>query len=94
MHYSLVFLPAKPRIGHIRKWRQLEALFVKFDINQQDCFMPPVRQSQRQPVSQRALLRAVASSTAIETGQSIAQLEQKLKQPVQQQRFAHIKLAR
>jgi hypothetical protein len=51
-------------------------------------------QPQRKPVSQRALVRAVASSTAVETGQSVALLEQKLLQPMQQQRFAHIKLAR
>jgi hypothetical protein len=40
----------------------------------------------------KALLRAVASSTAVETGQTVAQIEQKLQQPTQ--RFAHIKLAR
>ena len=56
--------------------------------------MTRVRQNQRQPVSQRALLRAVASSTAIETGQDVALLEKKLNQPTQQKRFAHIKLAR
>jgi hypothetical protein len=37
-------------------------------------------------------MRAVASSTAVETGQSVSQLEEKLRQP--SQRFAHIKLAR
>lgn len=49
---------------------------------------------QRRVISQQALLRAVASSTALETGQSIAQLEQKLRQPLQERRFGHIKLAR
>jgi hypothetical protein len=47
----------------------------------------------RKKPSLAALRRAVASSTAIETGQSIQQLEKKLQQPVQQ-RFAHIKLAK
>ena len=42
--------------------------------------------------SMAAVRRAVASSTAIETGQNIQKLEQKLQQP-SQQRFAHIKLA-
>ncbi|WP_164521481.1 hypothetical protein [Iodobacter ciconiae] len=44
------------------------------------------------PVTAKALLRAVASSTAIETGQSIQQLENKLKQP--SGKFASLKLAR
>lgn len=39
-----------------------------------------------------ALRRAVASSTAVETGQDIQKLEQKLKEPAKH-RFAHIKLA-
>lgn len=56
--------------------------------------MTPIRQPQRKQVYKKALLRAVASSTAVETGQSITQLEQKLQQPPHQQRFAHIKLAR
>jgi|GEM_PF-2092959 hypothetical protein len=47
---------------------------------------------QRKTPSPKALLRAVASSTAVETGRPVAQLEQKLQQPVA--RFAHIKLAR
>lgn len=46
----------------------------------------------RKQPSQKALARAVASSTAVETGQNVAQLEQKLRQP--SPRFAHIKLAR
>lgn len=33
----------------------------------------------RKPPSPQALLRAVASSTAIETGQSVAELEAKLR---------------
>ncbi|MDI1350916.1 hypothetical protein [Aquabacterium sp.] len=49
-------------------------------------------QAQRKKPSQKAVLRAVASSTAVETGQNVAQLEQKLRQP--STRFAHIKLAR
>jgi hypothetical protein len=47
---------------------------------------------QRKQPSLKAVMRAVASSTAVETGQNVAQLEQKLRQP--QNRFAHIKLAR
>ena len=43
-------------------------------------------------VSKKALIRAVASSTAVETGQSIQALEQKLK--LNAPRFPHIKLAR
>lgn len=39
-----------------------------------------------------AVRRSVASSTAVETGQNIEQLEQKLRQP-EKRRFAHIKLA-
>ncbi len=46
----------------------------------------------RKQPSLKALLRAVASSTAVETGQTVAQIELKLQQPTQ--RFAHIKLAR
>lgn len=37
-------------------------------------------------------MRAVASSTALETGQSVVELEKRLQQP--RTRFAHIKLAR
>jgi len=48
----------------------------------------------RKPINQRALLRAVSSSTALETGQSVSQLEQKLQQLQKQKRFSHIKLAR
>ncbi|MDG5977496.1 hypothetical protein H010_19727 [Hydrogenophaga taeniospiralis CCUG 15921] len=47
---------------------------------------------QRKKPSSKAMLRAVASSTAVETGRSVTQLEQKLQQPAV--RFAHIKLAR
>jgi hypothetical protein len=47
---------------------------------------------QRKKPSRKAVLRSVASSTAVETGQSVAQLERKLQQPTV--RFAHIKLAR
>lgn len=46
----------------------------------------------RKPPSMAAVRRAVASSTALETGQSVQELEQKLNQPVKH-RFAHIKLA-
>ncbi len=49
---------------------------------------------QRKPVNQRALLRAVASSTALETGQCVLQLEEKLQLLQKQKRFSHIKLAR
>lgn len=49
---------------------------------------PPINKPSR-----RAVRRAVASSTAVETGSSVAQLEQRLKQ-APSARFAHIKLAR
>ena len=42
--------------------------------------------------SMAALRRAVASSTAVETGQNIQKLEQKLKEPAKH-RFAHVTLA-
>jgi len=42
--------------------------------------------------SRSAVIRAVASSTALETGQSIGQLERSLQQL--KVRFPHIKLAR
>lgn len=54
--------------------------------------MPKTNAPQRKTPSPKALLRAVASSTAVETGRPVAQLEQKLQQPAV--RFAHIKLAR
>ncbi len=47
---------------------------------------------QRKRPTRRAVLRAVASSTALETGRSVVQLEQRLQQPTV--RFRHIKLAR
>lgn len=50
-----------------------------------------VRNSLKKP-SLKALRRAVASSTAVETGQSVQKLEEKLKQPAKN-RFSHIKLA-
>lgn len=42
--------------------------------------------------SMAALRRAVASSTAVETGQSIQKLEEKLRNPAKH-RFAHVTLA-
>lgn len=42
--------------------------------------------------SREAIWRSVASSTALATGQSVAELEAKLRNP--SKRFAHIKLAR
>lgn len=54
--------------------------------------MPKTVQTDRKKPSMAALRRAVASSTAVETGQSIKALEQKLKEPAKH-RFAHIKLA-
>jgi hypothetical protein len=54
--------------------------------------MIKITETIRKKPSLAALRRAVASSTALETGQSIQKLEQKLLQPVPQ-RFAHIKLA-
>lgn len=54
--------------------------------------MSQTAQKKRKPLSQQAVIRAVASSTAVETGQHIPTLEQKLRR--QTQRFSHIKLAR
>lgn len=49
---------------------------------------PPIHKPSR-----KAVQRAVASSTAVETGRSVAQLEHSLRQ-APSARFAHIKLAR
>ena len=54
--------------------------------------MPKTTDPQRKSPSPQAVLRAVASSTAVETGRSVGQLEQRLQQPTV--RFPHIKLAR
>jgi hypothetical protein len=54
--------------------------------------MPKTTAPQRKTPSRKAVLRAVASSTAVETGQSVGQLERSLQQPTA--RFPHIKLAR
>ena len=54
--------------------------------------MPQTNSPKRKPVSRQALIRAVASSTAVETGQSIPALEKQLQ--LKTQRFGHIKLAR
>lgn len=50
-----------------------------------------VQNSTKKP-SLDALRRAVASSTAVETGQSVRKLEEQIKQPTKN-RFGHIKLA-
>ena len=58
-----------------------------------DCTaMPQTTQNIRKKPSLQAVRRAVASSTAVETGQSVQQLEQKL-QNQSKLRFQHIKLA-
>jgi len=54
--------------------------------------MTAKRSTARKQPTQAAIIRAVASSTAIETGQTVAELERKLKQ--RQSRFAHLVLAR
>lgn len=54
--------------------------------------MPKTAVPQQKTPSRKAVLRSVASSTAVETGQSVAQLERWLEQPTV--RFPHIKLAR
>ncbi|MBL0719801.1 hypothetical protein JI742_07860 [Piscinibacter sp. Jin2] len=54
--------------------------------------MPKNSSPERKTPSRKAVLRAVASSTAVETGRPVAQLEKKLQKP--SVRFAHIKLAR
>jgi len=48
-------------------------------------------ESKHKRPSRKALVRAVASSTAVETGHSIQVLEAKLRH--KSRRFAHIKLA-
>lgn len=50
------------------------------------------RYTSKKVISQQAIIRAVASSTAIETGQNIEQLERKLKQT--SVKFKTLKLAR
>lgn len=50
---------------------------------------PPPKPAKPSP---QAVRRAVASSTALETGLTVQQLEQKL-QNRSQQRFAHVQLA-
>jgi len=54
--------------------------------------LPKPSPKPRKKPSPQAVRRAVASSTAVETGQSVAVLEEKLRKP--SQRFAHITLAR
>ena len=54
--------------------------------------MPQTTQNIRKKPSLQAVRRAVASSTAVETGQTVQQLEQKL-QNQSKLRFQHIKLA-
>ena len=54
--------------------------------------MPQTTQNSRKKPSLQAIRRAVASSTAVETGQSVQQLEKKLKNQ-SKLRFQHIKLA-
>lgn len=51
----------------------------------------PSTQKSKAP-TRKAMIRAIASSTAVETGQSIQALEKKLL--LNNLRFAHIKLAR
>jgi len=59
-------------------------------------YVPWIKQKKSNPTFKKpdfaAMRQAVASSTAIETGQSIHVLEQKLKNP-SKRRFADIKLA-
>ncbi len=54
--------------------------------------MPPPSTKKSKAPTRKALIRAIASSTAVETGQSIQALEKKLL--LNKLRFAHIKLAR
>lgn len=54
--------------------------------------MIPTRQTIRCKPDMTAIRRAVVSSTAVETGQNVKALGQKLKERPQH-RFAHIKLA-
>jgi hypothetical protein len=54
--------------------------------------MPKIAETQRKTPSRKAVRRSVASSTAVETGQNVAQLERRLQQPAA--RFPDVKLAR
>lgn len=54
--------------------------------------MSKADQKPRKKPTLAALRRAVASSTALETGESVRQLELKLSRP-NRQKFHHIKLA-
>ena len=54
--------------------------------------MPPSQPRHRKPPSPQAIVRAVASSTAIETGQRVADIEAKLRN-ARGGRFAHLSLA-
>lgn len=54
--------------------------------------MPKTTPADRKKPSLQAVRRAIASSTAVETGQNIQRLEQKL-QNQNKLRFQHIKLA-
>jgi len=54
--------------------------------------MPKIAAPPKKTPSRSAVLRAVVSSTAVETGQTIPQLERSLQQA--KLRFSHIKLAR
>lgn len=62
------------------------------DASPKDIAMLKTTEPKRKTPSRKAVLRAVASSTAVETGQSVVQLEHQLRQP--SQRFPAIKLAR
>lgn len=54
--------------------------------------MPKTTSTTPKKPSLQAVRRAVASSTAVETGQNIQQLEKKLQSP-SNLRFQHVKLA-
>ncbi|SFE51176.1 hypothetical protein [Paracidovorax wautersii] len=54
--------------------------------------MPKTTVPPRKAPSRQAVLRSVASSTAVETGHSVVLLERRLQQPVV--RFPRVKLAR
>jgi len=72
----------------------MAALFVKLKPMLQPtrpATLKPTKASFKKP-SMAAVRRAVASSTTLETGQSVQELEQKLEQSIKH-RFAHIRLA-
>lgn len=81
-------------VGHaVGRKATIEVNFDRLEAsNPRDTFMLKTTEPQRKKPNRKSVLRSVASSTAVETGQNVVQLERQLRQP--SQRFAAIKLAR